>query len=149
MHTLFDAADRQSVLERIAKLDPTAERQWGRMNAAQMLAHCTAALEVATGEKRRKQALIGKVLGPLVRSKLLGEVPFGKNSPTDPTFVITDPRDFAAEKTRLLGIVGRFCDAGPDRAAQQTHSFLGRLRGNEWGVMMYKHLDHHLRQFGV
>ena len=98
------------------------------MNVGQMLAHCAAALEVATGETPRQQAFIGKLLGWMVRSKLLGEQPFGKNSPTDPTFVVTDPRDFALEKERLLADIGKFCDAGPDHAGKQTHSFLGRLR---------------------
>jgi hypothetical protein len=149
MHTLFEAADRQSVLERISRLEPGASRQWGKMNAAQMLAHCAAALEVGTGDSPRRQAFIGKLLGWLVRSKLLGEKPFPKNSPTDPTFVVTDPRDFGDEKRRLVGDIAKFCDAGPDHAGRQTHSFLGSLRGDEWGVMMYKHLDHHLRQFGA
>jgi len=61
---------------------------------------------------------------------------------------VTDARDFEREKERLRGLVDRFCEGGPAGAARQTHSFLGRISGEEWGVMMYKHLDHHLRQFG-
>jgi hypothetical protein len=149
MHSLFDAADRQSVLGRLAQLQPGAERQWGKMAAAQMMAHCSVALEVATGDLPRKQALIGKIFGPFVRSSLLGEKPFGRNSPTDPAFIVTEEKDFETEKRRLTGIVNRFCERGPEKAAVQSHSFLGKLNGDEWGVMMYKHLDHHLRQFGA
>ena len=149
MHSLFDAADRQSVLGRLAHFRPGAERQWGKMAAAQMMAHCTAALEVATGDRRRKQALVGKIFAPFVRSSLLGEKPFSRGSPTDPSFIVTEEKDFETEKRRLTGIVNRFCDLGPEKASVQIHSFLGRLNGEEWGVMMYKHLDHHLRQFGA
>jgi Protein of unknown function (DUF1569) len=147
--TLFDPASRGSILERLAGLAPSAARQWGKMNAAQMLAHCSAALEVGTGDKPRKQALIGRLLGRFVRASLLGEKPFGKDSPTDPTFVMTGDKDFAAEKSRLAALIGRFSELGPGNAGGQTHSFLGRLSGEEWGVLMRKHLDHHLRQFGA
>ncbi len=149
MRSLFDPPDRQSVLVRLGQLQSGAPRQWGKMNAAQMLAHCSVAMEMATGETPRKQKLIGKLLGPFVRSSLLGEKPFGKNSPTDPAFIVTEEKDFEAEKQRLARLVNTFCDSGPERASAHTHSFLGRLRGEQWGVMMYKHLDHHLRQFGV
>jgi hypothetical protein len=149
MHSLFDAADRQSVLGRLSRLPPGAERQWGKMAAAQMMAHCSAALEVATGDRPRKQALIGKIFAPFVRSSLLGEKPFGRSSPTDPAFIVTEDRDFETEKQRLTDIVNRFCERGPEKASVQVHSFLGGLNGEEWGVMMYKHLDHHLRQFGA
>lgn len=149
MRNLFDPADRRSVLDRLARLEPGAARQWGKMSASQMLAHCSAALEVATGDRPRKQALIGKLLSPFVRSSLLGEKPFSKNSPTDPAFVMTGDKDFEAERRRLTGLVNRFCEAGLEKAGAQTHSFLGRLTGEEWAVMMYKHIDHHLRQFGA
>src|SRR5262249_6524526 len=106
------------------------------------------ALQAGTGEAPRRQVLIGKILAPLMKRSILSEKPFSRNSPTDPTFVIRDDRNFQEEKRRLVGIVSRFCEAGPQKAGQPTHSFLGRLTGEEWGTMMYKHLDHHLRQFG-
>ena len=149
MHSLFDLANRQSVLERLSQLQSGAARQWGKMDAAQMLAHCSIALEMATGDRPRKQKLIGKLLGPFVRSSLLGEKPFSKNSPTDPTFIVKGEKDFAAERQRLTGLVNKFCELGPEKASVHVHSFLGGLKGEEWGVMMYKHLDHHLRQFGA
>jgi hypothetical protein len=149
MPDLFDPQQRQAILARLERLQPDTPRQWGKMDSAQMMAHCAAALEVATGELPRKQALIGVLLGWMVRRKLLGEEPFPRNSPTDPAFVYADPRDFAAERARLVAVIERFAARGPERAAEATHSFLGRLSGPEWGCMMCKHLDHHLRQFGV
>lgn len=148
MKSLFDQDARKSISERLASLPADAPRQWGKMDAAQMLAHCSAALAVGTGDAPRRQVLIGRILAPFFRARLLGEKPFGRNSPTDPTFVVSDPRDFEREKTRLLDLVARFCDRGAAGADERTHSFLGRMSGEEWGVMMYKHLDHHLRQFG-
>ncbi len=148
MRNLFDPADRAAIQKRLEQLAPDAARQWGKMIAAQMLAHCSRALEVATGDTPRKQALIGRIFAPFVRASLIGEKPFGRNSPTDPTFVVTDPKDFAEEKGRLAGLIERFASAGAAHAAAQTHPFLGRMTGQEWAVMMEKHLDHHLRQFG-
>jgi hypothetical protein len=148
MQNLFDPASRQSILTRLSNLSPAAPRQWGKMSAPQMLAHCSVAMEAATGDRPRQQALIGKLLSWMVRSRVLGDQPFSKSSPTDPTFVIKDDRDFEVEKRRLVALVGKFCEQGPAAAAHQTHSFLGRMSGDDWGVMMFKHIDHHLQQFG-
>ncbi len=149
MKSLFDPAAQKLIADRLSALPATAVREWGKMDAAQMLAHCSAALEVGTGDRPRRQALIGKIFAPFVRSSLLGDKPFRKSSPTDPSFVVSDARDFAREKERLLGLVGRFCKGGATEAGKHVHSFLGRISGDDWGVMMYKHLDHHLRQFGA
>jgi len=149
MNTLYDAADRQSLLDRLTSFQPSSERQWGKMNPAQMLCHCSRAIETATGDRPMKQKFIGKLLAPLVRGKILGEMPFGKNSPTDPTFVVADERDFAAEKAKLTELIGRFAERGPEPAGKATHAFFGKLTGDEWGRLMYKHIDHHLRQFGA
>ncbi len=149
MSNLFAASDRQTILARLDRLPSAARRMWGKMDAAQMLAHCSAALEVATGDTPRTQTLIGKFLAPFVKRKVLGQEPMMKNAPTDPAFVVADTRDFAREKARLAALLARFCDAGPAVADGQVHSFFGRLEGGEWGALMYKHLDHHLRQFGA
>lgn len=150
MKNFFEKPDRDEILDRLAKLQPGAVRQWGKMDAAQMLAHCASALEVAAGDVPKTQAFIGRVLAPFVKKKLLhGTEPLSKNSPTDPTFVVSDARDFAKEKARLSAIAKRFGEAGASAADGRMHSFFGRLKGEEWGVLMYKHLDHHLRQFGA
>jgi len=114
-----------------------------------MLAHCSIAMEAATGDRPRKQALVGKALSWMVRSKVLGDQPFSKNSPTDPTFVVKDEKDFETEKRRLTALVSRFCELGRENVSRQTHSSLGRMSGDDWGVMMYKHIDHHLKQFNA
>lgn len=148
MKNLFEPSERQQIVDRLGKLEPGATRQWGKMDPAQMCAHCVAALEVGAGDVVKDHSFIGKVLGRFVKGSLLGEKPFSKNSPTDPGFIVSDPRDFAKERARLVAIVKRFGEAGPSAADGRMHSFFGRLSGDEWGVLMHKHLDHHLRQFG-
>jgi hypothetical protein len=105
-------------------------------------------VEAANGEKPMKQAFIGKLLTRFVRSSFLGEKPYSKNSPTGPMLVVKDDRDFATEKTRLLAALRRLREGGPDAAAKHPHGFIGRVTGEEWGRLQWKHLDHHLRQFG-
>ncbi|HVO50007.1 MAG TPA: DUF1569 domain-containing protein [Thermoanaerobaculia bacterium] len=150
MKSFFESSDRGALLDRLDKLQPGALRQWGRMDVAQMCAHCAAAAEVAAGDVAKRQAFVGKVLAPLVKGGILrSDRPLSKNSPTDPTFVVSDARDFAKEKARLLAVARRFASAGPAAANGRVHSFFGSMTGDEWGVLMYKHLDHHLRQFGA
>lgn len=148
MESLFEPANRDAILARLAALQPECARQWGKMDPAQMLCHCAIALETGTGDRPMKQKLIGKILMPFFRSSILGEKPFNKNSPTDPTFVVSAPRDFNAERARLTGLIHRFAERGEPAAGKETHAFFGKMTGQEWGELMYKHIDHHLRQFG-
>jgi hypothetical protein len=148
MRTLFDPTDLDSIVTRLRELQPANTRLWGKMNGSQMMSHCSAVLETAVGITPRRQALLGRIITPFIRSAVLGEKPFGRNSPTDPKFVMSDERDFEAERKRLLDLIALFVSRGPDQAGRATHSFFGKLTGAEWGVLSYKHLDHHLRQFG-
>ncbi len=147
MQSIFHTADRDEIVRRLGTLQPNSPRQWGKMNSAQMLAHCAGALEVACGDRPKTQAFLGRLLTPFIKSAVLGERPLRRNAPTDPDFVFVDERDFAVEHRKLTALIDRFCERGPDGAASQVHSFFGRLTGDEWGRLTYKHLDHHLRQF--
>jgi hypothetical protein len=149
MKSLYEPEARKALLARLDALKPESVRQWGKMDPAQMLSHCANAMEVAVGDRTKKQALLGKVLMPFFRKAILGEKPFARNAPTDPSFVIRDPRDFEAEKRRLLALIDRFVAAGPEKAGNYVHSFFGKMTGQEWGELMHKHFDHHLQQFGV
>lgn len=149
MSSLFDETDRNSLLRRIDALQPAASRLWGKMDSAQMLAHLSRALEDAVGDRPAKQSFLGKIVTPLIRSSVFGEKPFGKNAPTDPSYVVADAHDFAAERARLVNVIHRFAQRGPLGATGQTHPFFGKLSSEEWGKLTWKHVDHHLRQFGV
>ncbi|MBP9823282.1 MAG: DUF1569 domain-containing protein [Thermoanaerobaculia bacterium] len=146
--SIFDASDRERILSRLSALRPDGARLWGKMDPAQMLAHCAVAIELPLADPNRKQRWIGRLFAPLVRAKYLGDVPFPKSSPTDPAFLVGDRRSFEAERARLLAVLSRFVERGPEAATGTVHTFFGRLTGPEWGRLIYKHLDHHLRQFG-
>ncbi len=148
MKTLFDDTDRNSILKRIESLTADTAPQWGKMTVAQMLSHCAIALEQAVNSQGTKQSFFGKIATPFIRTSLLGEKPFRKNSPTGPGLVIVGDRDFQTEQKRLTEAIQGFVAAGPDELAKATHSLFGTLSGKEWGEFMHKHLDHHLGQFG-
>lgn len=135
---------------RISRLQPDSERQWGKMNAGQALAHCTRGLMLASGEMSPPRTVVGWTIGPLLKKVILkDDEPMRRNSPTVKTLSVQDDRDLGAERDRLYAMIDRVVGAGPEGCTRHPHSFLGRLTPQEWGVLMYKHLDHHLRQFGV
>ncbi len=150
MKNLFDAARVDEIKQRTVRLRPDAQRQWGKMNVAQAVAHCAGGLEMAMGDMKPPRVLIGRIIGGIIRPKALGDdEPMRRNSPTVKDLVIVDERSLAVERTKLLALIDRFAAAGPAGCTTHPHSFFGRLTGQEWGVLMYKHLDHHLRQFGA
>jgi hypothetical protein len=149
MKNLFTKNDVTDILQRIDSLQPNSQNNWGKMNVSQMLAHCVATLEVATGQKNLKRTFMGKLLGGLFKSLFTNEKPTGKNSPTDKYFKITDQRNFETEKQRLKNFIQQFYDGGASKCTTHPHSFFGKVTPEEWSIGMYKHLDHHLRQFGV
>lgn len=148
MPSLFDASDRAELLRRVRGLRPDAERQWGKMSAAQMLAHCQRPLEVALGELALERNWIGKLFGGLIKRSLAGPKPLKKNGPTAPAFVVGDERDFASEQGTLARLIERFAERGPQGLALE-HPFFGPMSAADWDTLQWKHLDHHLRQFGA
>jgi len=75
--------------------------------------------------------------------------PIAKNAPTADEFIVTDERDLEREREKLLGLIDRFAAGGPDACTTNPHAFFGPMTPQEWAILQYKHLDHHLRQFGV
>jgi hypothetical protein len=147
--SLFDPNVFQETAGRIEALQPSASRLWGKMTPAQMLEHSTRALEMACGKGPQKQTGLGKLIGWMARGSFVGEKPFSKNGPTGPEFIVHDEPDFVATKERLLGVMREFQSKGERGCDGNVHAFFGRMSGVEWGVTQYKHLDHHLRQFGA
>jgi hypothetical protein len=150
MKNLFEAATVEEVKERMAQLRPDSERLWGKMNPAQALAHCSAAMEMAVGEKVPPRILIGRLLGRLAKKSMIGnEKKMPRNSGTDKSLVVRDERDFVVERRRLREFIDRFAAGGPGVCTKHPHFFFGPLTPEEWSALMYQHLDHHLRQFQV
>ncbi|MES1225085.1 MAG: DUF1569 domain-containing protein [Bacteroidota bacterium] len=149
MPNLFEASASGAILTRLEKLQPGAQPQWGKMNAAQMLAHCQVPLQVALGEKELKQSFMGILFGRIAKKQILKDGPVKKNLPTDPSFVVKDERNFENEKKLLKALIQRFTVADSAALAQKKHPFFGYMTAGEWGLLMWKHMDHHLSQFGA
>lgn len=150
MKNLFEAARVDELKQRIAQLRPDSKREWGKMSPAQALEHCSRGIEMALGDKNLPRMLVGRILGWMVKPKVIGnDAPLRRNSPTMKELIVQDDPDLGTERTRLCGLIDRFAAAGPAGCTTHPHSFFGRLTPEEWAILMYKHLDHHLRQFGV
>jgi hypothetical protein len=150
MKSLLNPAEFEEVILRLENCTPQSKAVWGKMDVAQMLAHCSNTFEVATGEKILKRSLLGYLFGGMVKKKWLGNMdPFEHNSPTDPYFKMVDSKAFEKEKARLKSYIEKFHRGGKEKVTTSTHSFFGYLSAEEWGVLMYKHLDHHFRQFSA
>lgn len=150
MKNLYEAATVATVKERVAHLRPDSQRLWGKMNVAQAVAHCSLGLEWAVGDSFPPRMFLGRIMGWIVKPMALGnENPMRRNSPTAKSLVVADERDLETERQRLYGLIDRFVAGGPARCTKHPHSFFGRLKPEEWAELLYKHLDHHLRQFGA
>src|SRR5882724_2158511 len=104
MKTLFEKGMASEMIDRIEKLSSQSSRQWGKMDVAQMLAHCGNGLEMAMGVINPKRVFIGRLIGPMFKSKYTDEKPFDHTSPTSLEIKVTEHRDFSTQKHRLLSL---------------------------------------------
>ena len=147
---LFTQKVCSDVVARIQKLSKDSQPQWGKMNVAQMLAHCNVSYEMIYDQIHPKPGAFKRfLLKSFIKGKVVSEKGYGKNSPTAPQFIIKDSRDFDKEKQRLIAYLNRTQELGEAHFdGKESHSF-GPLNKEEWNNMLYKHIDHHLTQFGV
>lgn len=149
MENLLNEHHATALLARIDALHPESKAEWGKMNVGQMLAHIQVPILVAIGEKKLKRTLVGILFGGIAKRKLTGEKPFPKNLPTDPSFIKKEEHDFNKEKEQLVSLIKRVVASGEAGLTPLPHPFFGKMTNEEWGSSLWKHLDHHLRQFGV
>ena len=153
MMNLFDSAVAEDLKKRILRVNPESERQWGSMTLSQTLAHCTSGVQMAMGTVNPKRASFpASLIGPLIKPLVLGDdKPMRRNSPSSPELFPPDPTqcNFERERSELIAAVDTFVSRGAPGCSQHPHPFFGRLKPQEWAILMYKHLDHHLRQFGA
>jgi len=150
MKNLFDVALANQVKQRIDSLRNDSEREWGKMSVAQTIAHCASGLQMALGDIRPPRALMGRLIGSAIKPKVVGnDDPLRRDSPTVRELVIRGERNLDAERVRLCSLIDEFVSGGTSVCTTHPHPFFGLLTPAEWAVLMYKHLDHHLRQFGV
>lgn len=149
MKSLFDPAVTREMIDRINKLTRDSKPLWGKMTVAQMLAHMQPPLRVALGEQHLKKGLMGFLFGSIAKRQMVNETPFKKNLPTAPSFLVKEEKNFEEEKNKLTYLVKRFSNEPRHSLDTRVHPFFGKLSADEWNILHWKHLDHHLRQFGV
>lgn len=142
---LFDEATYVAILERLNKLTPASQPEWGKMDVGQMLAHCAEAQDVYNG-KPLKAPIWMKLFRPMLRPMLLADKDFSRNAPTLDQFRMEEPEDFAQQRERLVNSLRTMHAL---RRHSLKHPLLGMMTSDEVGWITWKHLDHHLRQFGV
>jgi hypothetical protein len=148
---IFSAETTASIVDRIQKLTPDTQPSWGKMNVGQMLAHCCVTYQYVYEPQKFKKPnmLMSWVLKKFVKDGVCNEVPYKKNSGTAPDFIIKGSRDFETEKQKLISFVTRAQKDGTQFFDGKESQSFGKLTTQEWNNMFYKHLDHHLTQFGV
>jgi hypothetical protein len=144
---LFDPAVKQEITDRISRLSPESERRWGKMDVAQMLAHLQMPMGVAIGTHTLKANPLLRWIMPLFKKALYDEKPWKPGLPTDKTFIKTGQTfDFDTEKKKLLDMIAGFTE---ENMRNDKHPLFGRLTKEQWSRATWKHLDHHLKQFGA
>ena len=145
MKTVFDKKDRSELIHRIHSLNENSKAQWGKMNIYQMVKHCTLWEEMMLGKKRHKRTFIGHLFGKMALKGLIkDESPMMRNAPTVPEFKVKENADFAIEKAKWIALMEEheyISNTGIE------HPFFGKITIEQIGYLVYKHTDHHLRQF--
>ena len=150
MENIFTKEVTEEVVARINRLTSETQPIWGKMSVAQMLAHCCVTYEMVYTDKHpRPNAFTRFMMKTLIKNIVTSEKPYVKNGRTAKQFVISDDKNFETEKKRLIDFITKTQQLGEQEfEGKESHSF-GKLTAKEWNNMFYKHLDHHLTQFGV
>lgn len=149
MKNLLNYQDREDILARLQKLGTTNQPRWGKLSVNQVVTHLTDPFRVAIHEKSgtpQNTMFFNTWLGKAMYSF----VPWPKGAPTDPSFLpgtgMTEPTEFERDKQILLLTIHRFVNYEEKTADSPV---FGRMDKRAWGRLMWRHLDHHLRQFGA
>jgi hypothetical protein len=146
MKSLFEETVHQELLTRIDAVNEQSERQWGKMTAGQMLWHCQFPLKI--GVKNEHKGFGNLFVRLFFKKAMYNDKPWKKNLPTSPALKTKEEKDLTAEKTKPKQLVNEFYECG-SRNQWNPHPLFGKLTKDQWGKMQYKHLNHHLTQFGV
>ncbi|WEK20727.1 MAG: DUF1569 domain-containing protein [Candidatus Pedobacter colombiensis] len=149
MKSIFDKETREEVVNRINSLNEQSNAQWGKMTVSQMVRHCSLCEEYYYGNIKVKRSFLGRIFGKLALSGILKDETsgLGKNAPTSAHFKVSEAvLNLEAEKENWKRLIIRY---GSFREGNFTHWFFGEMTKKQLGEFIYKHCDHHLRQFGV
>ena len=149
MESIYSKDTILEIKKRLDKLSPDSQRLWGTMDVSQMLAHCSAAIESAVSDDKGKMTIVGFLFGGIAKKVISSDKPFKQNLPTAKEFIVADKRNFEQEKEFLKNIIDQLVERGTAGVDGKIHPFFGKLSVTQWSDLVYKHLDHHLRQFGA
>ncbi|MBO0588468.1 DUF1569 domain-containing protein [Sporosarcina sp. E16_8] len=149
MKNIFNHMHTAEVLKRIDKLSPNSQPRWVKMDVAQMLAHCSSFQDIAMGNSFPPRSWLGIIVGRFAKQIIYNDKTLPHNLSTIPTILIADDREFDTEKEKLKQKIIAFQNNGPENCTTHPHPFFGKLTSEQWGIGIYKHLDHHFKQFGV
>lgn len=144
--TIYDAAKREELLRRLGSLRPDTAPRWGKMNAPMMLTHLLESYRMPSGELDVGRAFVP--LRPLVRFLMLYVLPFPKGVPTAPQLLARKPASWDGDVAALRQAIASQTQP-PAGTKMGYHPVFGAMSIKDWGVLVYKHTDHHFRQFGV
>jgi hypothetical protein len=148
MRSLWQEPSRQDLAERLARLTPDTAARWGRMSCPQMLAHINDGLRMAMGELATKRKP-GPLRYPPLKQFVVYVAPWPRGAPTAPELLARiDHAKWETETASFPVLLARFAARGAE-PQWPPHPAFGRLSRRAWGVLQYRHIDHHLRQFGV
>lgn len=146
MPTLRNTVDRKRLIERLYKVKPESRPQWGSLTAPRMLCHLSDGLAMALGDIAIESLGRKKYQRFPLKHLILYVIQFPRNVQTMPELLATEPNSFEADRERLVQQIERLVrksdGAGPE------HPLLGVLSNKAWNVLQYKHIEHHLTQFG-
>jgi Protein of unknown function (DUF1569) len=148
MKSIFDTTTREELINRINAVSPQHTAQWGKMNAFQMVMHCTRCDDMFLGKLKINRVFIGRLIGKMILKKVLkDDAPFGKNSPTSSLLkTTTEDGDIEQQKKEWISRINQYADHADTNF---VHPFFGPMTKEQVGLLSYKHTDHHLRQFGA
>lgn len=150
MKDIFNPQTIQEFQARIEKLTPNSKGQWGKMNVYQMLKHCTGNEQMLLGQRQFKRVFLGRLFGKMaLKSNIKDDKPMSQNSPTHPDLVIKGNGDMEQEKQLWIQLLQDYPKRKPNDYNGFVHPFFGKMNSEQVSRFAYKHIDHHLRQFGV
>jgi hypothetical protein len=148
--SIFLESTTEELFRRIDKLNAKSSSLWGKMTVGQMFSHCAVPYEQILGLNTQQPPLFMRIILKLfLKKSMVNEVPYKQNLPTAPSFIRTEQYDVEKEKERLKGYVKSIQELGAEKLAATPSLSLGMLTAIEWNNLLYKHIDHHLKQFGV
>jgi len=143
--TLFDPKTYENLRARFQKIEANTSPHWGKMNAAQMFAHCTEVQEACNGKALENTPFFLKLFKGFIKKSVVNDKPYPKGSPTHQQYIMNSQKDFDIERQRFLDSFAKFVK----NTGSSQHTLFGKMSPEERSWSIYKHHSHHLEQFGV